>query len=151
MANSYTSIKRVMLVREGSVRGRCLVDSPGKARKLMAKYWQNRKIADQESFVVATVNTILEVESIVEVSVGTLDCSLVHPRDVFKPAILDGARGVILSHNHPSGDTKPSSHDIDLTKRLVKAGEVLGIEVLDHVIYGEGSGETFSLAQNMRM
>jgi DNA repair protein RadC len=68
------------------------------------------------------------------ISVGTLTCSLVHPREVFRPAIRHGAVSLILIHNHPSGDPEPSADDLALTKRLVKAGELLGIDVLDHVI-----------------
>lgn len=65
---------------------------------------------------------------------GTLNASLVHPREVFRPAIIASAAAVILVHNHPSGDPEPSEEDIALTGRLVQAGRILGIEVLDHVI-----------------
>jgi DNA repair protein RadC len=68
------------------------------------------------------------------VSIGTLNASLVHPREVFKPAIEQSAASVIFIHNHPSGDPSPSEDDIKLTKRLVSAGEILGIDVLDHII-----------------
>ena len=73
------------------------------------------------------------------VSVGTLNSSIVHPRECFKPAILMGAASIILAHNHPSGDTTPSREDIELTKRLRDAGEILGIEVLDHLIITDTS------------
>ena len=69
-----------------------------------------------------------------EVSVGTLNASLVHPREVFRPALLTSAASVILVHNHPSGDCEPSEEDLSITRRLVEAGELLGIGVLDHVI-----------------
>ena len=68
------------------------------------------------------------------ISRGTLNASLVHPREVFRPAILASAAAIILVHNHPSGDPEPSDEDVSLTKRLVKAGEILGIEVLDHLV-----------------
>ena len=71
-----------------------------------------------------------------EISKGILDASLVHPREVFKPAIESGCAAVIVLHNHPSGDTIPSAQDIKLTRQLVRAGEVIGIKVLDHVILG---------------
>jgi DNA repair protein RadC len=74
-----------------------------------------------------------------EISRGTLDGTLVHPREAFKAAILTNAAGIILAHNHPSGDPTPSSYDDVLTKRLREAGELLGIPVHDHVILGEGS------------
>lgn len=71
-----------------------------------------------------------------EVSRGTLDEALVHPREVFKAAFLANAAGVILAHNHPSGQVTPSPEDIDLTERLQKAGALLGVDVLDHLIIG---------------
>jgi DNA repair protein RadC len=71
-----------------------------------------------------------------EVSVGSLDSSIVHPREVFKEAISASAASVIFAHNHPSGDTSASDDDIRLTKRLADAGEIVGIEVLDHIIIG---------------
>jgi DNA repair protein RadC len=72
--------------------------------------------------------------SITEVSVGSLDSSIVHPREVFEEAIKNKAASVIFAHNHPSGDPEPSEDDLAITKRLVEAGKILGIEVLDHVI-----------------
>jgi len=72
-----------------------------------------------------------------EISVGSLDSSIVHPREVFKEAISASAASVIFVHNHPSGDPEPSEDDIKLTKRLAQAGEIVGIEVLDHLIIGD--------------
>ena len=71
------------------------------------------------------------------VSVGSLTASLVHPRDTFKTAVRESAAAVIFVHNHPSGDARPSQEDMLLTKRLVQAGDLLGIRVLDHVIVGD--------------
>ena len=73
----------------------------------------------------------------VRISLGSLSASIVHPREVFLPAIRESAGGVLLVHNHPSGDPTPSPEDIEVTRRLVRAGEILGIRVLDHVIVGE--------------
>jgi len=70
------------------------------------------------------------------ISVGTLNASLVHPREVFEPAIVNNAAQIIVAHNHPSGDTAPSEEDLEITKRLVEAGKLLGIELLDHVVVG---------------
>lgn len=83
-----------------------------------------------------TKNRIIERE--VLVSRGTLNSSLIHPREVFKEAIKRSANAVILVHNHPSGDCNPSDEDLRVTEKLVSAGELLGINVLDHVIVGEG-------------
>lgn len=71
------------------------------------------------------------------ISVGSLNASLVHPREVFEPAVKNLAAQVILAHNHPSGDTEPSENDLELNKRLVEAGKILGIEVVDHIIIGK--------------
>jgi len=71
------------------------------------------------------------------ISIGTVSCSLVHPREVYKPAFVNSAVGVILVHNHPSGDPKPSKEDIAITKRLKKVSEYVEIELLDHIIIGD--------------
>lgn len=92
----------------------------------------------REAFVVLTLDTQNKLRDLHVLSVGTLDASLVHPRDVFRPAILASAAAIIISHNHPSGNAEPSPQDIELTKRLVAAGKILDIAVLDHVIIGEG-------------
>ena len=83
------------------------------------------------------------------VSVGTLTASLVHPREVFRPAIRESAASIIVAHNHPSGDPSPSAEDLDVTARLKSAGELMGIPVLDHVILGAGTYT--SLAERGRM
>lgn len=91
----------------------------------------------QETFSILTLNTKTKIIHERLVSIGTLNSSIVHPRDVFKPAIMDNAAAVILSHNHPSGDPTPSPEDIKVTKQLISAGEIMGIKVLDHVIIGD--------------
>lgn len=92
---------------------------------------------DVESFVVLFVNSRRRVTGHQLVSTGTLDTLLVHPREVFKTAIVANAAGVILLHNHPSGDPTPSEADIRVTRDLVRAGQLLKIDVLDHVVIGE--------------
>lgn len=91
-----------------------------------------------ERFVALLMNTKNEVIKRAEVSVGTLDGTLAMPRDVFRQAVREGVRSVIVCHNHPSGDPEPSTADIELTRRLKSAGEVLGVTLLDHVIIGDG-------------
>ena len=90
-----------------------------------------------EVFVVLCLTTKHRVIAYHEVSRGTLDATLVHPREVFKAAILANAAALILAHVHPSGDPTPSADDDDLTRRLAAAGTLLGIEVLDHIIVGD--------------
>jgi DNA repair protein RadC len=88
----------------------------------------------REHFLVLLLNARHEVIGRETVSIGSLNASIVHPREVFKPAILESAASILLVHNHPSGDAEPSEEDLAITKRLVEAGELLGIQVLDHVI-----------------
>ncbi len=93
----------------------------------------------QEEFHIVTLNTKNRVISTHQITVGTLDASLVHPREVFRPAIRDAASSVILVHNHPSGDPTPSPDDRHVTQRLEAVGELLGIAVLDHIVLGEAT------------
>lgn len=88
----------------------------------------------KEHFVVLCLDTRNKLINCKSVSVGSLDTSIVHPREVFKEAVSSSAASVIFVHNHPSGDAEPSKEDIELTKRLARAGEIMGIEVLDHII-----------------
>ncbi len=93
---------------------------------------------DREHFWSLALNTKNQLLRIVEVSVGSLNASIVHPRELFKEAVRLSAASVVVVHNHPSGDPTPSGADIQLTRRLVRAGDVLGIDVLDHVVIGDG-------------
>ena len=88
----------------------------------------------REHFLVLLLNARHEVTGRETVSVGSLNASIVHPREVFRPAVLASAAATVLVHNHPSGDPEPSEEDLAITKRLVQAGDLLGISVLDHVI-----------------
>ena len=91
-------------------------------------------MGEQERFLVMTLNGAHEVQRIVVSSLGTLDRTLVHPREVFAPAFEDRASAIIVAHNHPSSSLNPSPEDLDVTKRLKQAGDILGIKVLDHLI-----------------
>ena len=88
----------------------------------------------KESFYILSLTTRNNLISVDKVSTGTLSASLAHPREVFIPAIKNSASSVIIAHNHPSGDPQPSEDDLAITKRLVEAGKILGIEVIDHII-----------------
>lgn len=92
----------------------------------------------KEHFVCLFLNTKNHIIARETLSVGTLNASLVHPREVFRAAVKAGSASIICVHNHPSGDPMPSPEDIALTKRLVEAGELMGIEVLDHLVIGDG-------------
>jgi DNA repair protein RadC len=123
--------------RIGQVRnpGRPVVSSPADVDRLLRGRIAN---LDRENFVAVLLNIKNEVIETPLISVGTLSSSLVHPREVFKPAIRASAASVILAHNHPSGKVEPSREDRKVTRRLADAAEILGIEVLDHVIVGDG-------------
>ncbi|WP_186672987.1 DNA repair protein RadC [Sporosarcina sp. BP05] len=91
---------------------------------------------DREIFLVLCLNTKNEVVAIHRASVGSINSAIVHPREIFKAAILNNSASIICAHNHPSQNPTPSPEDLEVTKRLVSAGEILGIEVLDHIIVG---------------
>ncbi len=135
-------IYRVALVREGTVRyEQKMRDSKCVATLL----WDYLADTDREHFVVILVDQKNRLIGINTVSIGSMTASVVHPREVWKPAILCNAAAVLLGHNHPSGDPQPSREDRAMTTRLVEAGKLLGITVLDHVIIG-GNGKYFSFA-----
>lgn len=113
---------------------------------VVALCWPQMRGSDRERFWALALSTKNRLLRTVEVSVGSLNASIVHPRELFKEAVKLSAASVVVAHNHPSGDPTPSGADIQLTRRLVKAGDVLGIEVLDHVVIGDG-GEHASLRE----
>ena len=92
----------------------------------------------QEEFHVVTLDTKLRPLDSHRVSVGLLDQAMVHPREVFRPAIRDAAKAILLVHNHPSGDPEPSAADLSATRQLESAGQVVGIEVVDHLVVARG-------------
>jgi DNA repair protein RadC len=96
--------------------------------------------ADREHFVALYIDVRLRVTHAEIVSVGTLTSAMAHPREVFKGAIVSNADRIVLAHNHPSGDLSPSEGDVAVTDRMVRAGELLGIEVLDSIIVGPLDG-----------
>lgn len=91
----------------------------------------------EEVFILITLNTKNIVTGYFEVHRGTINTSLVHPREVFKRALLNNARYIMVAHNHPSGDPNPSKEDIQITERLKEAGNLLGINLIDHIIVGD--------------
>lgn len=112
-------------------------------------YMEDMRYESREIFKVVMLSTKNEIIKDYNASVGTLTSSLVHPREIFKEAILNSARSVVLIHNHPSGNTNPSENDKDTTNRLIKCGDLLGIAVLDHIIIGDG--HYFSFKENNLM
>lgn len=115
-----------------------LLDTPERVANLLRE--QNR-IYSVENLQVVLVNTRRRLISVENISQGTLDTILVHAREVFAPAIAKRASAIILAHNHPSGDPTPSEADIKATRELIRAGNLLHIEVLDHIILGRRTNE----------
>lgn len=101
----------------------------------------------QEAFVVLLLDSKNQLIRRKLITLGTVSSSLVHPRETFREAIIEGASSIILGHNHPSGDPTPSSEDIRVTKQLINAGEIIGIKVLDHIVIGE-DGSYLSLRES---
>jgi DNA repair protein RadC len=136
-------VYRCALVREGEVDAqpfRTSANVAETAQKVLRDY-------DREVFLVLLLDTRNRLIGMNIVSIGSLTASLVHPREVFKPAIAASASAVIGVHNHPSGDPSPSREDRDLTRRLWEAGKILGVRFLDHVIVGD-VGRHYSFADD---
>ena len=156
---SYENIKGVQAIMEGAFMNNEYHDKNAPAKRVdiisikMVKessiLYKNRKVtspndaynlikdflecADREELIVCSLDTKNQPTSINVASIGTLNSSLVHPREVFKASILSNAASIIIVHNHPSGDPSPSSEDISITQRLKECGKLLGIEVIDHI------------------
>lgn len=105
----------------------------------------------EESFYIFTLDTKNRINGIFEVSRGCLNSTIVHPREVFKRALLQNANSIMLVHNHPSGDPTPSREDMEITNRLIEAGNLLGIKVLDHIIIGDNESSYISFKEKILM
>ncbi|MDF2700734.1 MAG: repair protein RadC [Haloplasmataceae bacterium] len=128
------SVVTLKLIREGSILYESRkISSPETAAELGRKFIEN---SDREEFIICCLDTKNQPLSISVISIGSLNSAIVHPREVYKVAILSNASSIIAFHNHPSGDTEPSVEDINLTNRLTEAGKVIGIQLVDHIIIG---------------
>ena len=119
---------------------RVTIKSPVEVSSLVMEEMRHLK---KEVFKIILLNTKNHIIKYLNVSVGSLNSSIVHPREVFSEAVKSGCSGMLLVHNHPSGDPEPSREDIETTQRLVNAGNILGIKVLDHVVIGDGKYISF--------
>ncbi|MZP31410.1 DNA repair protein RadC [Heliobacterium undosum] len=141
VALTPTEVARIQAVVELALRlnrakkgPKEVVRSPEDGYKLL----ERMRFLDKEEFRVVALNTKNQVLSIETISIGSLSSSIVHPRETFKPLLLKSAAACLLAHNHPSGDPTPSREDREITRRLVEAGRIMGIEVLDHIVIGDG-------------
>lgn len=131
------NIVSLRMVKESSILYKDRkIKSPKDGYKLMKDFLGE---ADREYFVVVCLDTKNQPTNINICHVGSLNASIVHPRECFKPAILSNAASIMVYHNHPSFDPSPSREDCEVTTRLVEAGKILGIDVLDHIIMGGDS------------
>lgn len=115
------------------------VTNPQTVQGVLSKVLNSENEVDRmkEHFWVIGLSTRNAIQYIDLVSLGTLNASLVHPREVFRFSILKAVFSIILGHNHPSGNAEPSEEDLKITRRLVEAGKIIGIEVLDHIVIGD--------------
>ena len=128
-------VVKIKLVRESSfLYGKRRVNSPLEAYELGKILMEE---TDREQLLVCCLNTKNHPLNLHVVSIGSLNASIVHPREVFKAAVLSNAASIILFHNHPSGDPSPSSEDQTATERIRDCGRLMGIDLLDHIIIGE--------------
>ena len=130
------NIYKLKMIKEDTVEYSTTIKSPADIAAL-ARDVLGLHEAAEENFAIICLNTKNKIAGVHTVSIGSLNASIVHPREVFKAALLNNANGIICLHNHPSGDPEPSRDDIETTHRLVNAGNILGIKVLDHVIIGD--------------
>lgn len=171
------SLRRLLATPVSSIAGRVAGIGPAKAAKILAALELGRRAAeemrperfrvrssrdiwermrfrlrdlDQEEFHLLMLNTQNEIVREVFVTRGTLDSSLVHPREVFRHVLNEQASSVVLVHNHPSGEPKPSPADFCMTQELVRAGDLLGVPIYDHVIIGEGRYHSFADSHQLR-
>ena len=139
---------RLQVVKEEEFPYSCktTINSPADIRDLLTKALEMHLEAE-EVFIMVTVDTKNRVTGIFEVARGHLSACLVHPREVFKRALLMNASSIFVAHNHPSGDVTPSGDDKAITKRLKDAGEILGVSLLDSLIIGDKPEKYYSFAE----
>ena len=153
--NELQQIKGLGLAKAASIKAAFTLGSRFQARRLetLERFTSPAQVFDffhhelrdnrKELFLILLLDGKNRITRKVQVSEGSLNQSIVHPREVFAPAVRESAAAVIFIHNHPSGDPAPSREDREITRRLKEAGEILGIKVLDHIIIGDGSYYSF--------
>jgi len=139
MKSDYIPTYRIRLEQDGHIR----VQNIAKPEEIV-KSIQSLTLSDREVLVGLYLNSRNQVIAYHEISTGTVNVNLVHPREVFKPAILKNACSVIIAHNHPSNNADPSQADLDVTRRLKTAGLILGIKLVDHIIITP-AGKAYSI------
>ncbi|UXC32481.1 JAB domain-containing protein [Bacillus safensis] len=135
-SSKRVNIVSIKLVKESSILyENRKIRSPNNAYELVKDFFKGK---DREHFIVVSLDTKNQPLSINICHIGSLNAVLISPREVMKPAILSSAASIIVAHNHPSGDITESREDIEVTRRLVEVGKLIGIALLDHLIIGDG-------------
>jgi DNA repair protein RadC len=146
-ASKSVSVYRVCLVKDATVSfGQSCVSNSHQAHALIQNLILTRGQPDREQFVVALLNAKNKIIGLNIVSVGVLSSAQVHPREVLKPAILANSSAMILCHNHPSNDLSPSTDDLEVTRKIIKAADIVGIQVHEHLIINLEDHRFFSFA-----
>jgi DNA repair protein RadC len=146
-ASKSISVYRVCLVKDATVSfGQSCVSNSHQAHSLIQNLILTRGQPDREQFVVALLNAKNIIIGLNIVSVGVLSSAQVHPREVLKPAILANSSAMILCHNHPSNDLSPSTDDLEVTRKIIKAADIIGIQVHEHLIINMENERFFSFA-----
>jgi DNA repair protein RadC len=146
-ASKSISVYRVCLVKDATVSfGQSFVSNSHQAHSLIQNLILTRGQPDRESFVVAMLNAKNIIIGLNIVSVGVLSSAQVHPREVLKPAILANSAPMILCHNHPSNDLSPSVDDLEVTRKIIKAADIVGIQVHEHLIINMENDKFYSFA-----
>lgn len=141
-------IQRIKQIRIKSSKDSVQITSPSETAEVTRFFLEDE---DREVFLVIVLNTKNEVIAVHRCHIGILNSSLVHPREVFKAAMLNNASSIICAHNHPSGNPMPSREDLDITRRLSSSGNILGIVLLDHMIIANNSDDYYSLKQHHQL
>jgi DNA repair protein RadC len=146
-ASKSISVYRVCLVKDATVSfGQSCVNNSHQAHALIQNLILTRGQPDREQFVVALLNAKNAIIGLNIVSVGVLSSTLVSPREVLKPAILANSAAMILCHNHPSNDLSPSTDDLEVTRKIIKAADIVGIQVHEHLIINMENDKYYSFA-----
>jgi DNA repair protein RadC len=141
------SVYRVSLVKDESVSfGNVRLNNSQQAQALIQNLILSKGQPDREQFVVALLNAKNEMIGLNIVSIGALSNATIHPREVLKPAILANSASMILAHNHPSNDLEPSPDDINVTNKIIRAAEIIGIQVHEHLIINMDDDRYYSFA-----
>lgn len=131
------NIVSVKLVKESSILyQKRSIRSPQDGYEFIKEFLEDK---DREYFIVVSLDTKNQPTNINITSIGTLNSALIHPREIYKVAIVGNACSIMCFHNHPSGEATESREDVEVTKRLVESGRILGIDLLDHIIVGDGT------------